>query len=104
MTLKLVYTTCGASDDPRAWAEDLIGQGLAACVNVLPSVESVYMWQGQLSGDAERPLLIKTRADKLPALEREISRLSRADTPAFLVIDVTAGEKFGAWMHQVLGS
>ena len=104
MTLKLVYTTCSAPDNPHAWAEDLIGQGLAACVNVLPQVDSVYMWQGQMASAEERPLIIKTRADKIGALEREIKRLSRSESPSFLVIDVTAGEEFGTWMHSILGS
>jgi periplasmic divalent cation tolerance protein len=104
MTLKLVYTTCGAQDNPHAWAEDLIGQGLAACVNVLPQVDSVYMWQGQMAEAQERPLIIKTRADKISALEQEIKRLSRNENPSILVIDVTAGEEFGTWMHRVLGS
>ncbi len=104
MSLKLVYTTCSVQDNPHAWAEDLVGQGLAACVNILPSVDSVYMWQGQVADAQERPLIIKTRADKVAALEHEIKRLSRNENPAFMILDMTAGEDFGTWMHQVLGS
>jgi periplasmic divalent cation tolerance protein len=77
---------------------------LAACVNVLPGVESHYQWNGRIACDAEHILLIKTHQARLEALERLIREISSYDTPEFLVVPLSgASADYLAWMRDSLG-
>jgi periplasmic divalent cation tolerance protein len=69
----------------------LVDEGLAACVNVLPPMVSVYRWQGSVHRDAERQLVIKTRAERLDALQVRLRMLHPYEVPEFLVLPVSAG-------------
>jgi periplasmic divalent cation tolerance protein len=87
----VVLTTWPADRDPVTLARPLVEEGLAACVNVLPMMESVYRWQGQVNQDPERQLLIKTTASRLGGLEARVRELHPYDVPELLVIEVSAG-------------
>ena len=65
--------------DAIALGRTLVEEGLAACVNVLPPMESVYRWQGSVHQDAERQLVIKTRAERLDALYGRLRTLHPYD-------------------------
>ena len=77
--------------DAVALGRTLVEEGLAACVNVLPPMESVYRWQGSVHQDAERQLVIKTRAERLDALQVRLKILHPYEVPEFLVLPVSAG-------------
>ena len=77
--------------DAAALARVLVEEGLAACVNVLPPMESVYRWQGSVHQDAERQLMIKTRAERLDALQVRLKILHPYEVPELLVLPVSAG-------------
>ena len=77
--------------DATALGRTLVEEGLAACVNVLPPMESVYRWQGSVHQDAERQLVIKTRAERLDALQARVKMLHPYEVPEFLVLPVSAG-------------
>ena len=77
--------------DAVALGRTLVEEGLAACVNVLPPMESVYRWQGRVHQDAERQLVIKTRTERLDALQVRLKMLHPYDVPEFLVLPVSAG-------------
>jgi periplasmic divalent cation tolerance protein len=77
--------------DAVALARMLVEEGLAACVNVMPPMESVYRWQGSVHQDAERQLVIKTRAERLDALQGRLMILHPYEVPEFLVLPVSAG-------------
>jgi len=77
--------------DAIALGRTLVEEGLAACVNVLPPMESVYRWQGSVHQDAERQLVIKTRAERLGALQVRLKILHPYEVPEFLVLPVSAG-------------
>lgn len=92
----IVLTTMPA--DPGDGKLDAIGlgrtlveEGLAACVNVLPPMESVYRWQGSVHQDAERQLVIKTRAECVDALRARVKLLHPYEVPEFVVLPVSAG-------------
>lgn len=87
----VVLTTWPADRDPNALARPLVEERLAACVNVLPVMESFYRWQGALQRDAERQLVMKTTAARVEALYARLRALHPYDVPEFLVIDVAAG-------------
>jgi periplasmic divalent cation tolerance protein len=77
--------------DANALGRTLVEEGLAACVNVLPPMESMYRWQGSVHQDAERQLVIKTRTERLDALYGRLRTLHPYDVPEFLVLPVSAG-------------
>ncbi len=74
MNAVIVLTTVGAAFDVAALARTLVDEHLAACVNVLPPMQSIYRWQGQVHVDDERQLVIKTSSDRLDALQLRLAR------------------------------
>ena len=69
----------------------LIEKQLAACVNLHPSTESIYRWQGKVESATEVLALIKTSAERYPSLEAEIHSLHPYDVPEIIAIDIAAG-------------
>ena len=98
----IVLTTVGADTDASALARTLVGERLAACVNVLPPMTSVYRWQGKVETDREQQVIIKTTEARLPALEARVRELHAYDLPEFLVIEAAAGSD--AYLHWVTES
>lgn len=87
----IVLTTWPAAGDAAALAATLVTERLAACVNVLPEMESVYWWRGTIEHDRERQILMKTTTARLEALERRVAELHPYDVPEFLVLPLTGG-------------
>lgn len=87
----------------RASAEDmaqvLLEQGLAACVNILPAVTSLYRWEGKLTQSEETPMLIKSTAAALPRLQETLVALHPCDVPEIIAWPVTHG--LPAYLHWV---
>jgi periplasmic divalent cation tolerance protein len=97
----LVLTTIAAEADGAAFARTLVEERLAACVNVLPSMTSVYRWKGQVEQDREQQLVIKTTIDRLPALEARVRELHTYELPEFLVIAADEGAAaYLAWLDD----
>jgi periplasmic divalent cation tolerance protein len=101
--VRIVLTTTANPDEARRLAHTLIEEQLAACVTLLPAVESIYRWQGKIESSAETLLLIKTGLDQLPALESRLHALHSYEVPEFLVLDVeSAGHPYLAWLEACL--
>jgi len=94
----VVLTTLGAGENADGLARTLVDEGLAACVNVLPVMRSVYRWQGAVHHDDERQLVIKTTAGRLEALEARMSALHPYELPEWLVISADASEPYSKWL------
>ena len=103
-TMKLiVYCTCPDSDVARKLASELVSSRLAACVNILPGVESVYLWQGKIEKDREVLLLIKTDNAHFAALSDTITRLHPYEVPEIIAVPVQAGHQpYLEWIDQCL--
>jgi periplasmic divalent cation tolerance protein len=96
----IVLTTLGADIDPSTIALRLVEERLAACVNVLPEMESFFRWHGAVERDRERQLVIKTTAARVPDLEQRLLEMHPYDLPEFLVLPVRHGsEAYLRWMH-----
>lgn len=93
MTQDIMLLLCNApdADCARRLAHALVTQRLAACVNLLPEVESVYHWQGQLESAREIPLLCKTTRAALPALIDALAALHPYEVPEMLAWPVSDG-------------
>ena len=90
MKLILVLTTLGADADAAALARTLVDERLAACVNVLPVMTSIYRWKGSVEQDREQQLLIKTTAGRVVALAARLRGLHPYELPEFIVLDAEA--------------
>lgn len=93
---RLVLCTCPAPDAP-ALARLLVEQRLAACVNLLPPMQSVYRWQGQVEQAEEVQMLIKTCADRLDALTAALRRHHPYELPEILAF--TPGDGLPAYLQ-----
>jgi periplasmic divalent cation tolerance protein len=91
MPIRLVYCTCPDAATGQRIAEALVGERLAACVNLLPGITSVYRWQGQVEQASEVLMLIKTTADRLEALSARILELHPYELPEVIAVEVRAG-------------
>ena len=99
----IVLTTFSADGDAEQFATRLIEERLAACVNVLPVMRSIYRWENAVERTAERQLIIKTSEDCVPALEALVATLHPYDVPEFLVIAVKGGSTdYLAWLAETL--
>jgi periplasmic divalent cation tolerance protein len=91
MPIRLVYCTCPDAATGQRIADALVGERLAACVNLLPGVTSVYRWQGQVEQASEILLLIKTTADRFEALSARVLELHPYELPEVIAVEVRAG-------------
>jgi periplasmic divalent cation tolerance protein len=87
----IVWTTIGKTADGRGMASILVTERLAACVNVLPEMESIYRWRGQVETDIERQLVMKTTAARVPALKARVHDLHGYEVPEFIVTPIVGG-------------
>lgn len=87
----IVLTNCPDEDVADRLARTLVEQKLAACVNRLPAVNSVYRWQGSVERAVEVPLLIKSTRERLPEIQEAIRALHPYEVPEIVAIPVVAG-------------
>lgn len=87
----LVLTTLPGDADGRAFGRALVDERLAACVNVLPVMESVYRWKGQIEHESERQVIIKTTHARLGALWDRVRELHPYEVPEFIVLPIVDG-------------
>jgi periplasmic divalent cation tolerance protein len=99
----LVFMTAANGEEATRLAEMLIGAHLAACVQILPEMESVYRWEGKIERQSEILLLAKTTAGKFADLEREVRALHSYDTPEIIAVPILAGSTpYLEWLTESL--
>ena len=97
----LVLTTLGADADAASLARTLVEEQLAACVNVLAPMRSIYRWKGTVEQEPEQQLVIKTTAARVPALEARLRNLHPYELPEFLVLPVSTGsDAYLRWLGE----
>jgi periplasmic divalent cation tolerance protein len=87
----MVLTTLPADADGAAFAHALVTARLAACVNLLAPMESVYRWEGDIEQETERQVVIKTSRDRVAALWDRVRELHPYEVPEFLVLPIVDG-------------
>ena len=87
----LILCTCPSQNEADAVATTLLEERLAACVNQLPGIKSLYCWEGRVKQDDEVLLLIKTTADLFERLEKTIKTLHSYETPEIIAVPIVAG-------------
>ena len=88
MTPVIVLTTVGANFDAAALAKSLVDDRLAACVNIVPQIRSIYRWQGKVEDDGEQFLLIKTTDDRIERLREALFARHPYEVPEFVVVTI----------------
>ena len=89
----VVFLTAPSGEEATRLADLLIGAHLAACVQILPEMESVYRWQGQIERQSEILLIVKTTAGKFAELEREVRALHSYETPEIVAVPIVSGSQ-----------
>jgi periplasmic divalent cation tolerance protein len=87
----IVVLTAANGEEATRLADMLVGAHLAACVQILPEMESVYRWQGKIERSSEVLLLVKTTRGKFDDIEREVRALHSYDTPEIIAVPVVIG-------------
>jgi periplasmic divalent cation tolerance protein len=99
MTPVIVLTTVGTTFDPHPLATQLIEKHLAACVNIVPQIQSVYRWQGKIENDSEQLLLIKTVYERLDELKDALFAAHPYEVPEFVVLrPEELSEAYRVWL------
>jgi periplasmic divalent cation tolerance protein len=89
----LVLTTAGSSDEGKKIAHALVERRLASCVNIIPRIESVYRWKGQVESAEEWLLLIKTRSQRFAQVRAAIEELHSYELPECIMLEIAEGDK-----------
>jgi len=98
---RIVLSTAGSTEEAHKIARYLVENRLAACVNIVPQIESIYRWQGEVESSAEWLLLIKTTSGNVPAVEAAIGELHSYDLPECIAIAIEGGSsRYLDWIDQ----
>ena len=97
----LVLCACPTREHAQTIARSLVEHHLAACVNLLPAVKSIYRWQGSIETAEETLLLIKTRAERLEELKVHVLMLHPYELPEILAVEAAGGlPAYLAWVAE----
>ena len=99
----LVFMTAATREEASRLAEMLVSKRLAACVQIMPEMESVYRWQGKIERQREVLLIAKTMSSKFAELEREVVGLHSYETPEIVAVPLVAGSRpYLDWLSACL--
>jgi len=88
---RIVLTTAGSEEEARKIAHSLVDQGLAACVNIVPEVTSIYRWQGKVEEAREWSLIVKTTAAAFAQVREAIAALHSYEVPECVCLNIEDG-------------
>ncbi len=97
----IVLTTLPADADGPAFARGIVENRLAACVNLLPPMDSIYLWEGSIEHETERQVVMKTSRERVGELWDRVRELHPYDVPEFLVLPIVDGnEAYLRWVAE----
>ncbi len=89
----MIYITTSGVLESKKIAKKLLAEKLAGCVNIIPSMESMYLWNGEIKEDTESIMLVKTRSDMLEEIIKRVEEIHSYEIPCILQIKVNDGSK-----------
>jgi periplasmic divalent cation tolerance protein len=101
MTVRFAYITCANAEQAAEIGRRLIEERLAACVNILPGMRSIYRWQGEIVTESEAVLIAKTRDELTAALTDRVRALHSYTVPCVVILPVLGGNP--AYLEWLLG-
>ncbi len=97
----VVFISASNADEARRIADHLVEERLAACAQVLPEIESVYRWKGELQNEKEVLILVKTTTDRFSALEKSVRAIHSYETPEIVAVPVSdISEPYLLWLIE----
>jgi len=98
---KVVITTCGSEEEAQKIARELVERRVAACVNIISPIQSIYRWQGKVESATEWLLLVKTTAEKFDAVRDAIQDLHSYDLPECIMVSIEDGsQEYLDWIDK----
>ena len=89
----MVYITASGVEEAKKIAKTLLGEYLVACANIIPNMESIYWWEGNLEEDVESILLVKTRSELVDKVIDRVKEIHSYQTPCVLEIQIKSGSQ-----------
>ena len=97
----VVFMTAATADEARRIANELVERQLAACVQILPEIESVYRWKDEVQREKEILILAKTTAAKFDGLEKAVRAIHSYETPEIVAVPMSqVSEPYRAWLSD----
>jgi len=101
---QVVFVTASSRDEADRIAEQLVKEGLAACVNIVDGCRSVYRWQGEIVKDDEVMMIVKSDAARFEQLASRITKLHSYDVPEIIAVDLARiGAGYRRFLDDTLG-
>lgn len=101
---RIILTTAGSQEEASKIARTLVERRLAACVNIVPRIESVYRWQDKVETAQEWLLLIKAQAELYERIRDAVKELHSYDLPECVMLEVSAGsQEYLDWIAKSTG-
>ena len=98
---QIVLTTCPDAASAERIARVLVEEGLAACVNILPPMRSIYRWKGKIEDASEQLLVIKSAASRFPAIRDRLRSLHPYELPEIIAVPIADGlPEYLAWLNH----
>ena len=99
----VILVTAGSTEEAERLAHELVENRLAACVNRIPSVQSIYRWEGRIETSQEELLVIKTRQDLFPTVEKRVREIHSYSVPEIIALPLIAGsDPYLQWLRDQL--
>jgi periplasmic divalent cation tolerance protein len=97
----LVSITTGSAEEAERIAEALVQERLAACVNIVPAITSIYRWQGEVHRDSEVLLIAKSRPELFESLAARVKEMHSYEVPEIIALPIVAGSKaYLKWIDE----
>jgi len=98
---RIVLTTAGSPEEAEKIARALVERRLAACVNIVPQIQSVYRWKDKIEQETEWLLIIKTKTNLFESVADAIKELHSYELPECVMLEVSSGsERYLNWMRE----
>lgn len=102
-TFSMAFVTAPNDETAKSLASGLVSGHLAACVNIIPGVTSVYEWEGKVNTDSEVLMMIKTRTSRIPELTEFVQKHHPYDVPEVITTSIEGGSgPYLAWLAGVV--
>jgi periplasmic divalent cation tolerance protein len=102
---RIVLTTAGSEEEARKIATALVERRLAACVNIIPQVTSIYRWQGKVEESGEWLLIVKTTAEAFANVQAAIAQLHSYEVPECIALAIDDGSpNYLKWIGESVES
>jgi len=101
MNINLIYITTGSMDEAKTIGKELVSGRLAACVNIIDNMNSMYWWDGKIQDDREVIIIAKTKESLVPELIEKVKSIHSYDCPCIVSLPISDGNKaFLEWVEK----